>query len=65
MKLLILASYEICQNLSGKVLQMSSGGFWRWCISIKRIVILDFIHRLVCQEQKTIKLKNYRQKIKP
>jgi hypothetical protein len=28
-----------------------SVGFWRWCISIKRIVFLDFIHRLVSQEQ--------------
>jgi hypothetical protein len=35
--------------------------FWRWCISIKRIVFLDFIHCLVSQEQK---IKNYRQKIK-
>jgi hypothetical protein len=31
-------------------------GFWRWCISIKRIVLLDFIHRLVSQEQ--TKLRN-------
>jgi hypothetical protein len=31
-------------------------GSWRWCISIKRIVFLDFIHRLVSQEQ--TKLKN-------
>jgi hypothetical protein len=31
-------------------------GFWRWCISIERIVLLDFIHRLVSQEQ--TKLRN-------
>jgi hypothetical protein len=30
--------------------------FWRWCISIERIVLLDFIHRLVSQEQ--TKLRN-------
>jgi hypothetical protein len=29
--------------------------FWRWCISIKRIVFLDFIHRLVSQEQTKLK----------
>jgi hypothetical protein len=27
-----------------------SGGFWRWCVSIERIVLLDFIHRLVSQK---------------
>jgi hypothetical protein len=26
-------------------------GFWQWCISIKQIVFLDFIHRLASQEQ--------------
>jgi hypothetical protein len=31
-------------------------GFWRWCISIKRIVFLDFIHRLVSQEQTKLKI---------
>jgi hypothetical protein len=33
-----------------------SVGFWRWCVSIERIVLLDFIHRLVSQEQ--TKLRN-------
>jgi hypothetical protein len=28
-----------------------SVGFWRWCVSIEQIVLLDFIHRLVSQEQ--------------
>jgi hypothetical protein len=38
--------------------------FWQ-CITIKRIVFLDFIHHLVSQEQtKWKKIKNYRQKIK-
>jgi hypothetical protein len=27
-----------------------SVGFWRWCISIERIVLLDFFHRLVSQK---------------
>jgi hypothetical protein len=27
-----------------------SVGFWRWCVSIERIVLLDFIHRLVSQK---------------
>jgi hypothetical protein len=31
-------------------------GFWRWCISIRRTVFLDFIHRLVSQEQKKLKI---------
>jgi hypothetical protein len=30
--------------------------FWRWCISIKRIVFLEFIHRLVPQEQTKLKI---------
>jgi hypothetical protein len=30
--------------------------FWRWCISIKRIVFLDSIHRLVSQEQTKLKI---------
>jgi hypothetical protein len=30
-------------------------GFWRWRINIKRIVFLDFIHRLVSQEQRKLK----------
>jgi hypothetical protein len=29
-----------------------SVGFWRWCVSIKRIVLLDFIHRLVSEKNK-------------
>jgi len=29
-------------------------GFWWWCISIEWIVFLDFIHRLVSQEQTPI-----------
>jgi hypothetical protein len=33
-------------------------GFWWWCISIKRIVFLDFIDRLVSQEQKQNKIKD-------
>jgi hypothetical protein len=38
--------------------EIISVGFWRWCISIRRIVFLDFIHRLVSQEQtKLRKLK--------
>jgi hypothetical protein len=32
-----------------------SVGFWRWCISIERIVLLDFIHRLVSQKNWGIK----------
>jgi hypothetical protein len=27
-----------------------SVGFWRWCVGIERIVLLDFIHRLVSQK---------------
>jgi hypothetical protein len=27
-----------------------SVGFWRWCVSIERIALLDFIHRLVSQK---------------
>jgi hypothetical protein len=30
---------------------MISVGFWRWCVSIERIVLLDFIHRLVSQKK--------------
>jgi hypothetical protein len=26
--------------------QIISVGFWRWCVGIERIVLLDFIHRL-------------------
>jgi hypothetical protein len=40
-----------------------SVGFWRWCVNIKRIVFLDFIHCLVSQEKtKLRKNKIYRQK---
>jgi hypothetical protein len=35
----------------------TSVGFWRWCVSIERIVLLDFIHRLV--SQKIEELKTY------
>jgi hypothetical protein len=38
---------------------MISVGFWRWCVSIERIVLLDFIHRLVSQKNKqTWEIKN-------
>jgi hypothetical protein len=38
-------------------ISLISVGFWRWCISIKRIVFLDFIYHLVSQEQ--TKLRNW------
>jgi hypothetical protein len=33
-----------------------SVGFWRWCVGIERIVLLDFIHRLVSQKIEEIKI---------
>jgi hypothetical protein len=30
--------------------EIISVGFWRWCVGIVRIVLLDFIHRLVSQK---------------
>jgi hypothetical protein len=36
-------------NGSGRWKQVSVG-FWRWCVGIERIVLLDFIHRLVSQK---------------
>jgi hypothetical protein len=32
------------------LLPIISVGFWRWCVGIERIVLLDFIHRLVSQK---------------
>jgi hypothetical protein len=31
-------------------IKIISVGFWRWCVGIERIVLLDFIHRLVSQK---------------
>jgi hypothetical protein len=39
------------ENLEGRVISV---GFWRWCVSIERIVLLDFIHRLVSQKTNKI-----------
>jgi hypothetical protein len=33
-----------------------SVGFWRWCVGIERIVLLDFIHRLVSQKIEELKI---------
>jgi hypothetical protein len=44
------------KNMKGHVIhfQVIFVEFWRWCIiSVKRIVFLDSIHRLVSQEQET------------
>jgi hypothetical protein len=35
-----------------------SVGFWQWCVSIERIVLLDFSHRLVSQKTNKTKLRN-------
>jgi hypothetical protein len=36
--------------VSSEVDEILSVGFWRWCVGIERIVLLDFIHRLVSQK---------------
>jgi hypothetical protein len=33
-----------------------SEGFWRWCVSIERSMLLDFIHRLVSQKIEELKI---------
>jgi hypothetical protein len=33
-----------------------SVGFWRWCVSIEQIVLLDYIHRLVSQKIEELKI---------
>jgi hypothetical protein len=38
---------------------ITSVGFWRWCIGIERIVLLDFIHRLVSQKIEELKIYIY------
>jgi hypothetical protein len=40
-------------------LRIISVGFWRWCVGIERIVLLDFIHRLVSQKIEELKIYIY------
>jgi hypothetical protein len=48
--------WRILVNEVMKLRLVISVGFCRWCVSIERIVLLDFSHRLVSQEQ--TKLRN-------
>jgi hypothetical protein len=38
------------QKIQKLILSIISVGFWRWCVGIERIVLLDFIHHLVSQK---------------
>jgi hypothetical protein len=42
-----------------------SVGFWRWCVSIERIVLLDFIHHLVSQKIEELKIYQISQDTRP
>jgi hypothetical protein len=63
-RILVRSGPTLRMLISETTQQIISVGFWRWCISVKRIVFLDFIHRLVSQKTNKIEeIKNYRQNI--